>query len=143
MKGDLFMTQSELEKEIYKTASMGEHATESMLAYSQSAGIKRSLTSQLNQYRNFKRKIESGNQIPQATSSMKDRMLKMGVKMNLMMDSTPSHMAKMMIQGSNMGIIDLQSALNQHPEAPKEQKQLAQDMISFEQQTIEAYKKYL
>ena len=39
------MTQSELEKEIYKTASMGEHATESMLAYSQSAGIKRSLTS--------------------------------------------------------------------------------------------------
>ena len=137
------MTQSELEKEIYKTASMGENAAESMLAYSQSAGIKRSLTSQLNQYRNFKRKIESGNQIPQATSSVKDRMLKMGVKMNLMMDSTPSHMAKMMIQGSNMGIIDLQSALNHHPEAPKEQKQLAQDMISFEQQTIEAYKKYL
>ena len=28
------MTQSELEKEIYKTASMGEHAAESMLAYS-------------------------------------------------------------------------------------------------------------
>ena len=49
------MTQSELEKEIYETASMGGRAAESMLAYSRSAGIKRSLTSQLNQYRNFKK----------------------------------------------------------------------------------------
>ena len=65
--------------------------------------------------------------------------------MNTMMDSTPSHIAEMAIQGANMGITDLQSLLNRYDNEAcfDEARKMAEGSIRFNEKVIEDMKKYL
>ena len=62
-----------------------------------------------------------------------------------MMDTSLSHIAEMMIQGSNMGIIEMNKCINTCERGGCEggAVKLAQDIVEFEQQNLERMKKYL
>jgi translation initiation factor 2B subunit (eIF-2B alpha/beta/delta family) len=70
---------------------------------------------------------------------------RMGVALNTMIDSTTSHIAEMMIQGSNMGITDMTKLLNDHTAhgTAKKAAELAREVIAFEEENLERLKKYL
>ena len=70
---------------------------------------------------------------------------RMGMAINTMIDSTTSHIAEMMIQGSNMGITDLTKLLNDHTPrgTGKEAVRLAREVIAFEESNLEMLKRYL
>jgi hypothetical protein len=65
--------------------------------------------------------------------------------MNTMMDSSPSHIAEMVIQGANMGITELQGVLNRFEGAPCDDRavDMVKGSIKYNEKVIEDMKKYL
>lgn len=74
---------------------------------------------------------------------MEKVMLKSGIMMNTMLDISTSHIAEMIIQGNNRGITDLYKVLNHNPKATFGTMELAKELMDFEEETIEDFKKYL
>lgn len=74
-------------------------------------------------------------------------MAKMGltgsIKMKTMMDDSASHIAEMMMQGSNMAIIDIVKELNDRPELSEGTKRFANRYIDCEQKHVEELKNWL
>ena len=63
--------------------------------------------------------------------------------MNTMVDHRPSHVAEMLIQGSTMGVIDITENMNNYSNAEQPVKDLAKQVLDFENQNIERLKTYL
>jgi hypothetical protein len=74
---------------------------------------------------------------------MKKAMSRMGVRMNTALDHTSSHLAEMVIQGSTMGITDLQSVLNSNRNASEATQRLCSSLIHQEQNHIDRMKGFL
>ena len=75
---------------------------------------------------------------------------KVGSVMNTMMDSTPSHIAEMVIEGSTMGITDSMRILHELQRSSctddpnyEEACRLSAGIVSFEEKQIGKMKKYL
>ena len=80
---------------------------------------------------------------PKEINPMQKAMSWMGVEMNTMIDKSNSKIAELMIQGTNMGIIEGVKLLNQNPDADEEVKNVLNKFIKFQENTIEQLKKYL
>lgn len=75
---------------------------------------------------------------------MQKLMAKMGVTMNMMMDKSDSHIAEMLIQGTNMGIIELNKILNSNPDYSNEEiLSILKELLEFEERRINKLKAYL
>lgn len=66
-----------------------------------------------------------------------------GIQMNTMLDRSPDKIAEMMIQGSTMGIIDMVRTIKQFPDVPQESKQIGEDLIKLEENSMQKMKQYL
>lgn len=58
-------------------------------------------------------------------------------------DPNDSSVAKMMIEGTNKGIIEINEKLNNIPNIPKKVKDLAKKLLKTEEKNLEELKKYL
>ena len=67
----------------------------------------------------------------------------MDAKMKLLKDNSDSNIAKMMIEGSNMGIIAVQEKLNNYKGADKKIIKLANRLLEIEQINLDRLKPYL
>ena len=66
------------------------------------------------------------------------------IDMKTLMDKSSSHIAEMLIQGSNMGIIDAVKRINQYEkEAEKEVTALMKRLLKFEENNVERLKEAL
>lgn len=65
------------------------------------------------------------------------------IKMEVLMDKSPSHIAEMLIKGSVMGIIEIEKNFNDYKNANKEILDLANKLLQTEKNNIENLKKYL
>lgn len=72
-----------------------------------------------------------------------DFMLKSAIHMNTMLNTSTSHIAELMIQGSNRGIVDMCKTLNKYPELKGQATEMAKELMDFEEKNIERLKKYL
>ena len=64
-------------------------------------------------------------------------------KMKLMKDSSSSAIAKMMIEGSNKGIIEIIEKLNNYPKDDQEIVDLANKLLDIEQKNLDDLKEFL
>ncbi len=138
---------AELLKDIYQDAKMGEETLKTLLKTIESGQIKSDLQAQMAGYAEFygkaQKELAKLHADPEEVGPLTKASSFLGVKMNAMLDRSPSHVAEMTIQGSTMGIVSTTESLNRHPEAGKEAKRLANDVLSFEQKNIERMKAYL
>lgn len=67
----------------------------------------------------------------------------MDAKIKLTKDNSISNIAKMMIEGNNMGIIAITEKLNNYQGADKKIIKLAKDLLKIEERNLENLKKYL
>ena len=74
---------------------------------------------------------------------VEDMMLVGGINTNTLLDTSTSHIAELMIKGSNMGITDLTKSLNHHKGAGEESRAIANELMDLEKYNMEEYKKYL
>ena len=77
------------------------------------------------------------------SSGVTDLMLKGGIQANTLLNTSTSHIAELMIQGSNRGLTSMWKALNHYENAGNESTELARELMDFEEKTIEKLKKYL
>ncbi len=76
-------------------------------------------------------------------TGFQDLMLKGGVKANTMLNTSTSHIAELMIQGSNRGLTSMWKAINHHDNAGDVSMEVAKELMDFEEKNIERLKKYL
>ena len=132
---------------LYQTAKMGEDNIKTILKTVNAEEIKTDLQTQMNGYNTFSYRVQQEmtkhDDVPKENGPMQKLMAYTGVRMNTMKDASPSHIAEMLIQGSTMGIIQETETLKKYPDADEPIKQIAQDLIQFEQNSIERLKQYL
>ena len=63
--------------------------------------------------------------------------------LNTIKDKSNSHIAEIMIQGGNMGIIECQKLLNHNPQADEPVKNILNDFVTMQKNNIEKMKVFL
>lgn len=132
---------------IYQNAKMGEEAISMLLSSTPGEAICADLQTQLQNYTTVA--TEAANQLiahkaaPQDNPPMEKVGLWGSVKVNMLTDKSPSHIAEMMIQGSTMGIVDMTKQLKEAGHAEQTVVDLGNSLIQDEQNHIERMKTYL
>ncbi len=76
-------------------------------------------------------------------SGFQDIMLRGGVRANTMLNTSTSHIAELMIQGSNRGLTSMWKTINHHENAGNVSMEIARELMDFEEKNIEMLKQYL
>ncbi len=137
----------DLLEKTYQNATIGITALESVLHKSTNIEFNNALSKQLKDYKEIAQRSEyelnkSGAKV-KSNPKHEEIMIKGNIKLNTMMDSSDSHIAQMVIQGSTMGITQMTKLLHAKSNADGFSMQLAKDFIQKEQNNIEEMKKFL
>ena len=134
---------------IYKNAKMGSEALLSLMPKVADSKLRGDLTAQLDGYEGFANKAElylceMGEQAKDAGLWQK-MTTKVGIGVNTLMDSDTSHIAEMVIEGSNMNVTESVKLLREYEncQVPEKALRLCRDMIDFEQKNVEKMQSYL
>ena len=139
----------ELASAIYKNVRMGSDLIVTMMPKIDNQQLKSDVTEQLATYEKYAAKVKSlikqSGEAPKEESMISKWMAKMGVQMNTMTDSTTSHLAEMMIQGSTMNVTDLLRKIHESEscDGGSAEMSIAREVVEFEENNIEKLKDYL
>lgn len=80
---------------------------------------------------------------PYRENHVADMMLAGGIHYNTLFNTSTSHIAELMIQGSSRGITQMCKTMNHCPGAGSHCMEMAKEFMDFEEKNIERLKKYL
>lgn len=134
---------------LYKNIKMGADSILNTLPKVEESRLRRELTAQLNRYEELAGDI--GKELcdcgasPEEKGMMAKLGAKMGIAMNTAIDSTPSHIAQMMIEGATMGITENTKLLRKYENSSCSEQalKLTKESIKFMEDSVERMKKYL
>ena len=137
----------ELLQFVNQNAEMGVNTIEQLTELVGEKTFHDQLTYELNEYRRFLK--QSADQLKAMGGKEKGlpaiakvaTYLQVGGK--TLTDRSNSHIAEMLISGSNMGIIDAVKRLHRYPNAGKEARDLMEQLLNFEEQNVEKLKAFL
>ena len=66
-----------------------------------------------------------------------------GIQMKIMNDDSTSKLSELLMQGTNMGIIEGRRLLNQNENAATDVKNILNDFVVMQEDSVETFKKYL
>lgn len=131
---------------IYRNADMGKSSTKSIMKKVYDSRLKNILQQQLDYYSKSLSEIEVDfarkNDEPNELNPMVKAWAKIDLQMQTMQCDT-SKIAELMIEGTNMGIIEIEKSLNANENIPVDVKTHAQSVIKHEKKYIEDLKAYL
>ena len=140
---------SELLQDIYSNVKMGSESIINLLPKIKDNTMKTFMTSQLDQYEKFAQKartqlISQGIE-PKEVNPVSKLGAKIGMEMKSLQDSTTSHMAEMMVQGSTMDVTDLLQKISVYENCPEctNSVRLAKEIVAFEEKNIQKMKQFL
>lgn len=132
--------------DLYKNATMAQNCVKTLLPYVKEQDVTKSLHKQVEQYDHYIEQIgdlgETLNFDPTPAPKMLITMANMGIRAKMLSDQSLTHVAKIMLQGTLNGIIDLyrtQSQKEIHPEA----QVLCKQLLRFEESCFESMKLWL
>lgn len=139
--------------QMYKNMKMGESALLDLMPKVQNEDLRGDMVAQIEGYQRFaddaKELLDTEHREAKEAGVFAKMGSKMGIAMNTMMDSTTSHIAEMIIEGSTMGITDNTRILHELERTESKDPQysaacgLASKIVSFEEKNIETMKHYL
>lgn len=140
------ITEEAFLSEIFKTAKMGADAVISLLPRVKNDALRSHLTLQLDGYEKYAAKaryaLEQMGEDAREENIFSRLLAKGGIAINTMMDDTVSHLAEMMIEGSNMAVTAMTRLLNHYRE-DGEAVRLARELLRFEEHNVEQLKSFL
>ena len=77
------------------------------------------------------------------SNQIADMMLRGSLHMGTILNISTSHLAEMMIQGSNRGLTSMYKTVKHNALAQERSVELAQELMDFEEKSIEMMKEYL
>ncbi len=134
--------------ELSKGACMGMDAIHFILDKIEDEEFKESLTTQYEKYQNIEKKIRKVyanykvEDNPKETSMMNKAMTWYGIEMKTLTDTSNSKIAELLMQGTNMGIIEGRKLLN-NKKVDKEVEDLISEYVTMQEDSVENLKKYL
>jgi len=133
--------------ELNKGTCMGRDAIHFILDKVSNDELKEELTKQYDKYKEISDKIcelypEYSSGDPHETNAMNKFMTWSGVEMKTMIDDSSSKIAELLLQGTNMGIIEGRKLLN-HKDTDPEVHKLIQEYVKFQEEAVEKLKKFL
>jgi len=133
--------------EINKGACMGQDAIHYILDKVENDDLKKELDIQYNKYKEISEKInnlypEYSDKNPHETTAMNKAMTWYGIEMKTLMDTSTSKIAELLLQGTNMGIIEGRRLLN-HKGTDPEVHKIVEDYVSMQEDAVENLKKFL
>jgi hypothetical protein len=137
----------DLLEKTYQNASIGITAIEAVLDKASDKEFSNDLHKQLKDYQQLA--DQSKDQLRKNGAEVKDKsfydktMMKGNVKINTLINSSDSHIAQMVIQGSTMGVTQMTKLLHASQGADGVSTQIAKEFIKREENNIEVMKNYL
>lgn len=134
--------------EVNKGCTMGMDAIKDILEKVEDPKFKETLEEEHDKYKEIHQRIEvqyeeySDNE-PTETNAFNKAMTAMMTEMKLMTDHSDSKIAELLLQGTNMGIIEGRKLLNNKKEIDKEVESILKDFIKMQEESVEIYKEYL
>ena len=141
--------EAELLEKLYKNVKMGSDSIIKLLDKTSDGEFKTALTKQINGYESLSAKIKKRLSDMGAEAKEENVMVKMwssvGMAMNTLMDSSDSHLAQLIAEGSTMGVTDGIKLLRdyENTDVSEEALALVRDVIGFEEHNLEIAKKYI
>ena len=126
---------------------MGKDAIHFVLDKVTDENLKKELHTQYEKYEQITNKIselypEYSDKEPHETNAMQKVMTWYGIEMKVMMDDTTSKIAELLMQGTNMGIIEGRRLLNDKNTDP-EVHAIVQEYVDMQEDAIEKLKPFL
>lgn len=131
---------------IYRNADMGVSSTKSIIKKVCDAKLKSTLQEQIDYYSKSLSEIEIDYAKKDGEPDKLNPMIKAWAKVDLQMQTMQcdsSKIAELMIEGTNMGIIEIEKSLNCNKNIPDKIKEHAESVIRHEKKYIEDLKPYL
>lgn len=136
-----------LQNSLYQNAAMGITALKQVIPAVKDSGMKKIL---LGQYHGYQTQTEltsaqmrARGMTPEEPSASTKLMVRMSAAMKLRQDSSSENIAKMLIKGTNTGIVELTGKLNKTNSDFPEAVTSAKEYLRREQKYIESLKPYL
>ena len=133
--------------ELNKGATMGMDAIKFVLDKVEDKSMYDLLDKQYQEYQSISDRIcemypDYASKEPKETSVMNKVMTWYGIEMKTMMDSTDSKIAELLMQGTNMGIIEGRRLLN-HKHTDERVNKLVEEYVNNQEEVVENLKKFL
>ena len=140
--------QKDVLDELNKGCAMGMDAIKNILDKVEDDEFKNVLENEFDKYKEIHHRIETkyedySKEEPTETSAMNKAMTAMMTEMKLMTDHSDSKIAELLMQGTNMGIIEGKKLLNHKEKLDKEVESILKDFIEMQEESVETYKNYL
>lgn len=135
--------------EINKGATMGMDAISFISQKVEDNQFKNILKTEYNKYKDISARVNklynnfATNKEPHETNTMNKMMTWYGIQMKTMTDDTTSKLSKLLMQGTNMGIIEGRRLINQNANVSSDVKNILHDFVTMQEDSVETLKKYL
>lgn len=134
---------------LYKNVKMGSDSIIKLMDKVSGNEFKSALTKQIDGYEKIAERVRKHLNGMGVTAKEENPMVKLwssvGMAMNTMMDSTDSHIAQLVAEGSTMGITDGIKLLREYENTNVSEEALgfAREIIKFEEHNLETAKKFI
>ena len=133
--------------ELNKGACMGKDAIHFILEKVEDNALKEELNTQYKKYNEISDKINNiypkyNDDKPHETTAMNKVMTWYGIEMKTLTDDSTSKIAELLLQGTNMGIIEGRRLLN-HKNTNDEVHSLVQEYVDMQEDAVEKLKSFL
>ena len=134
--------------EVNKGATMGMDAISYISDKVSDENFKQVLGTEYNKYSDISRRVHElynnfSKKEPHETNTMDKMMTWYGIQMKTITDNSTSKLSELLMQGTNMGIIEGRRLINQNHNAADAVKSILNDFVAMQEDTIETLKKYL
>lgn len=138
---------AELLNFIYQNSQMGVHTIQQLVDIVEDENFKRHLDSQFHEYEeihNAAKAMLNKNGFDEKGISTFDKVKTyLMINMQTLTDKSPSHIAEMLILGSNMGVINAVKNIKKYKDADPEILDLMERLLRFEENNIQQLKAFL
>lgn len=134
--------------EINKGATMGMDAISFVSEKVKDDTFKKVLDVEYNKYEAISKRVNDiyenySSKEPHETNAMNKAMTWYEIQMKTMTDDSNSKLSELLMQGTNMGIIEGRRLLNQNPNTAQDVKNILNDFVVMQEDSVETLKKYL
>ncbi len=132
---------------IYENAHMASEAIDMLLPKVENEDLSNELNEEKAEYGKFCdgciKLLEESGKKPKSQNPLSKLGLWSGIQLNTLTDRSDDKIAEIMIQGNDMGVVDITRLLNEYDNLEEKYKNLAESLVSFEEESTQIMKDFL
>lgn len=134
--------------ELYRNSELGKLSLEKVIKHCEDGELKHVLLSSYEEFDLFSgtvaAEITERGDTPKNNNVFKNTMMKTSIAMTTAFDNSSNKLADMVVQGNNMGIIDVNKLINAYVgRVGEEAMNLARELLRIEQRSLDDLKRFL